>query len=179
MSSPEIGRRARSFADAATAFLKLVESLDGAQWQAPSVEDGRPIGTIAHHVALGHAIGHWRVIAAARLSAAAAARHRRRTQRGARCWHSRPRSRYDAQAPSGGSCCARGSYPVTARRPARCRDHDWPDGGHHRTTCGRHAESCPRARCDDTKIDQRMIILLVDLSIPRLPSMRRSTSKSR
>jgi hypothetical protein len=65
MSSPEIGRRARSFADAATAFLELVESLDPAQWQAPSAEDGRPIGTIAHHVALGHAIGHWRVIAAA------------------------------------------------------------------------------------------------------------------
>ena len=65
MSSPEIDRRARSFADAATAFLELVESLDGAQWQAPSVEDGRPIGTIAHHVALGYAIGHWRVIAAA------------------------------------------------------------------------------------------------------------------
>src|SRR5438132_13280757 len=65
MSSPEIGRRARSFAGAASAFLKLVESLDGAQWHAPSVEDGRPIGTIAHHVALGHAIGHWRVIAAA------------------------------------------------------------------------------------------------------------------
>jgi hypothetical protein len=65
MSSPEIGRRARSFADAATAFLELVASLDPAQWQAPSVEDGRPIGTIAHHVALGHAIGHWRVVAAA------------------------------------------------------------------------------------------------------------------
>jgi hypothetical protein len=65
MSSPEIDRRARSFADAATAFLELVESLDAPQWQAPSVEDGRPIGTIAHHVALGHAIGQWRVIAAA------------------------------------------------------------------------------------------------------------------
>jgi hypothetical protein len=65
MSSPEIDRRARSFADAATAFFELVESLDAAQWQAPSVEDGRPIGTIAHHVALGHSIGHWRVIAAA------------------------------------------------------------------------------------------------------------------
>ncbi len=65
MSSPEIDRRARSFADAATAFLELVERLDAAHWQAPSVEDGRPIGTIVHHVALGHAIGHWRVIAAA------------------------------------------------------------------------------------------------------------------
>lgn len=65
MSSPEIGRHAQSFADAATAFLELVESLDPAHWQAPSVEDGRPIGTIAHHVALGHAIGHWRVMAAA------------------------------------------------------------------------------------------------------------------
>ena len=65
MSSPEVGRRARSFADAATSFLELVEGLDASQWQVPSVEDGRPIGTIAHHVALGHAIGHWRVIAAA------------------------------------------------------------------------------------------------------------------
>ena len=65
VSSPEIDRHAPGFADAATAFLKLVENLDGAQWQAPSVEDGRPIGTIAHHIALGHAIGHWRVIAAA------------------------------------------------------------------------------------------------------------------
>ena len=65
MASFEIGRRARSFADAVAAFLELVESLDASQWQAPSVEDGRPIGTIAHHVALGHAIGHWRVIAAA------------------------------------------------------------------------------------------------------------------
>jgi hypothetical protein len=65
MSYSEIGRRARGFADAATAFLELADSLDAAQWQAPSVEDGRPIGTIAHHVALGYAIGHWRVIAAA------------------------------------------------------------------------------------------------------------------
>ena len=65
MASPEIARRARSFKDAATAFLELVESLDASEWQALSVEDGRPIGTIAHHVALGYAIGHWRVIAAA------------------------------------------------------------------------------------------------------------------
>src|SRR5207253_4676027 len=65
MSSPEIGRHARGFADAATAFLKLVESLDAAHSQALSVEDARPIGTIAHHVALGYAIGQWRVIAAA------------------------------------------------------------------------------------------------------------------
>lgn len=65
MASREVDRRAQSFAEAATAFLELVERLDASQWQAPSVEDGRPIGTIAHHVALGHAIGHWRVIAAA------------------------------------------------------------------------------------------------------------------
>ncbi len=61
----EVVRRAASFAEAAAEFLALVEGLDRAQWRAASVEDGRPIGTIAHHVALGHAIGHWRVIAAA------------------------------------------------------------------------------------------------------------------
>src|SRR5437773_12123485 len=31
----------------------------------PAVEDGRAIGTVAHHVAPGYAIGQWRVIAAA------------------------------------------------------------------------------------------------------------------
>ena len=61
----ETDRRAASFAAAAADFLTLVEKLDRPQWNAASVEDGRPIGTIAHHVALGHAIGHWRVIAAA------------------------------------------------------------------------------------------------------------------
>jgi hypothetical protein len=61
----EVVRRAASFADAAEEFLALIEQLDPAEWGAASVEDGRPIGTIAHHVALGHAIGHWRVIAAA------------------------------------------------------------------------------------------------------------------
>ena len=61
----EVVRRAASFADAAQAFLALIEHLDPSKWGAASVEDGRPIGTIAHHVALGHAIGHWRVIAAA------------------------------------------------------------------------------------------------------------------
>jgi hypothetical protein len=61
----EVVRRAARFADAAAEFLALVEKLDRAQWRTASVEDGRPIGTIAHHVALGHAIGHWRVIAAA------------------------------------------------------------------------------------------------------------------
>jgi hypothetical protein len=61
----EVVRRAASFADAAAVFLTLIEQLDRAQWHAASVEDGRPIGTIAHHVALGHAIGHWRVVAAA------------------------------------------------------------------------------------------------------------------
>jgi DinB family protein len=61
----EVRRRAASFAEAAAEFLALVEKLDQVQWHAASVEDGRPIGTIAHHVALGHAIGHLRVIAAA------------------------------------------------------------------------------------------------------------------
>jgi len=65
VSAGEIDRLARSFAEAAAAFLNLVEGLDGARWQSPSKDDGRPLGTIAHHVALGHAIGHWRVIAAA------------------------------------------------------------------------------------------------------------------
>jgi hypothetical protein len=64
MRSTDIDRRARAFTDVANAFLELVEMLDPSQWQAPSIEDGRPIGTIAHHVALGFAIGHWRVIAA-------------------------------------------------------------------------------------------------------------------
>lgn len=63
--SSEVERRARRFADAAAAFLELLESLDPSQWEMPSVEDGRPISTIAHHVAVGHAIGHWRVLAAA------------------------------------------------------------------------------------------------------------------
>ncbi len=61
----EVDRRAASFATAAASFLALVESLEATQWQAASVEDGRALGTVAHHVALGHAIGHWRVIAAA------------------------------------------------------------------------------------------------------------------
>jgi len=61
----EVDRRAASFADAAGSFLALVESLDATQWDAPAVEDGRAIGTVAHHVALGYAIGQWRVIAAA------------------------------------------------------------------------------------------------------------------
>jgi hypothetical protein len=61
----EVDRRAASFADAAASFLALVESLDARQWYGPSVEDGRAIGTVAHHVALGYAIGQWRVIAAA------------------------------------------------------------------------------------------------------------------
>ena len=65
MTSVEIDLRARSFAEAATAFLALVEGLSVAQWHAPSADDRRPIGTIAHHVALGHAIGHWRILAAA------------------------------------------------------------------------------------------------------------------
>jgi len=65
MTSVEIDLRARGFADAATAFLALVEGLSVAQWHASSAEDRRPIGTIAHHVALGHAIGHWRMVAAA------------------------------------------------------------------------------------------------------------------
>ena len=65
MQSHEIDRLARSFADAAATFLGLVESLETSRWEEPSVEDRRPIGTIAHHVALGYAIGHWRVVAAA------------------------------------------------------------------------------------------------------------------
>jgi len=65
VQSLEIDRLARSFADAADTFLALVEGLEVSRWEEPSVEDGRPIGTIAHHVALGYAIGHWRVVAAA------------------------------------------------------------------------------------------------------------------
>ena len=65
VQSHEIDRLARSFADAAATFLGLVESLETSRWEEPSVEDGRRIGTIAHHVALGYAIGHWRVVAAA------------------------------------------------------------------------------------------------------------------
>lgn len=65
MSPSEVDRRARAFAEAAAAFLVLVEDLDRSRWRAPSVEDGRPLGTVAHHVALGYSIAHWRVIAAA------------------------------------------------------------------------------------------------------------------
>lgn len=65
MISKEISSLAQSFADAADAFSDLVERLDDAQWRAPSIEDGRSLGTVAHHVALGYAIGHWRVVAAA------------------------------------------------------------------------------------------------------------------
>ena len=64
MRSLEIDRLARSFADAAVAFLGLVENLGTAQWEKPTIDDGRPIGTIAHHVALGYAIGTWRIVAA-------------------------------------------------------------------------------------------------------------------
>ena len=65
MQSLEIDRLAQGFADAAAAFLGLIESLESSRWDEPSLEDGRPIGTIAHHVALGYAIGHWRIVAAA------------------------------------------------------------------------------------------------------------------
>jgi hypothetical protein len=61
----EVAALADRFAKAAASFLVLVEGLDEAHWRAPSVADGRPMGTIAHHVALGYAIGHWRVTAAA------------------------------------------------------------------------------------------------------------------
>jgi hypothetical protein len=61
----EIDQISRRFADAAGTFLKRVEGLSASEWRARSIDDGRPIGTIAHHVALGFAIGHWRVIAAA------------------------------------------------------------------------------------------------------------------
>jgi hypothetical protein len=60
-----VGDLAQRFAEAAAAFGALVDGLNDSEWRAASVEDGRPIGTIAHHVALGYAIGHWRVIAAA------------------------------------------------------------------------------------------------------------------
>src|SRR5438128_5285461 len=65
MTTVEIDLRARSFAEAATAFLVLVEGLNLAQWHGRAADDRRTIGTIAHHVALGYAIGHWRIVAAA------------------------------------------------------------------------------------------------------------------
>lgn len=56
--------KAVQFGHAAASFWSLAERLDDVAWREHAEGDGRSLGTIVHHVAVGHAIGFMRIVAA-------------------------------------------------------------------------------------------------------------------
>jgi hypothetical protein len=54
--SAQAAELADRFERANNDLIALIERLTGAQWAAPSEDDGRPVGVLAHHVATDHPI---------------------------------------------------------------------------------------------------------------------------